>query len=126
MTPDKKENYRCHLTLDLEEFLAMSNAFTNAVNESCFTVRGVAEHYEVPKSTVYNWTKGATPNEKNKEKAESIMEDLYKKKRIQRHPSYGYATEEQIERLKQLGPCAERDLLMKQIDKQTKTHGKIK
>lgn len=38
---------------------------------------------------------------------------------IQPHPSYGYATEAQINRLKELGPSLERDMILRAIKEQT-------
>ena len=47
-------------------------------------------------------------------------------KTIPFHPSYGYATPEQIEKLKQLKLGADYQSLLKKIEKQTKAKGKIK
>jgi len=46
--------------------------------------------------------------------------------RLKKHPSYGYAYPEQIERLQEIGLCPERDRILKKITEQTKAKGKIK
>jgi len=46
--------------------------------------------------------------------------------RIPRHPAFGYATPEQIEKLKQLGPGPDYDMLWKAIQKQTDKRGVMK
>lgn len=51
---------------------------------------------------------------------------MIKDKKLIKHPSFGYATEVQMERLKELGPCAERDLILKAIEKQTRAKKKKK
>lgn len=42
------------------------------------------------------------------------------KPRIPFHPAYGYATEEQIRQLENMGLGPQRDYLLKQIEEQTK------
>lgn len=42
------------------------------------------------------------------------------------HPSYGYATAEQIDKLKELKVGPDYHRLLKEIEKQTKAKGKIK
>ena len=56
----------------------------------------------------------------------SIMKLADKDKRLKWHPSYGYATHEQIERLKRLGIGPDLELLLKQIEEQTNNRGKHK
>lgn len=43
---------------------------------------------------------------------------------IEKHPSYGYATPEQIDRLKEIGICPERDAIMSDIEKQNRLKGR--
>lgn len=50
---------------------------------------------------------------------------MNKKPDIPYHPAYGYATEEQIEKLKSLGHGPDYDLLWKTIEKQTKKRGRV-
>lgn len=50
----------------------------------------------------------------------------HKKPDIKNHPSYGYATDDQIERLKVIGICPEYHQIMKAIAEQTKRKGKPK
>ena len=64
------------------------------------------------------------PRVKNLEKMEIAMLEAKKTPRIKFHPSYGYATEEQIRQLKTMGVCIERDMLLKKIEEQTKKKGK--
>lgn len=67
-----------------------------------------------------------TPRKKNMKIMEEIMDFAKKEPKLTFHPSYGYASEHQINKLKTLGVCIERDLILKQIEKQTKNRGKEK
>lgn len=96
------------------------------LEESAYTVKTMSLIYGVPESTLYSWKRGESfPNKGNKEKAEKIMSELSKTKKLQKHPSYGFATEVQIARLKEIGVGPEMDRILKQIAVQTKNKGKI-
>lgn len=81
--------------------------------------------FDVAYPNILNWYKGKNPRGKNTETLEKIMFELSKKKRIERHPSFGYATPEQIEKLRSYVTELERESIMKQIEKQTKLRGKV-
>lgn len=67
------------------------------------------------------------PQKKNQLIMVKVMNDLKRgEKRMQKHPSYGYATEDQIKRLDEIGIGPERDTILKAIEKQTKQLGKMK
>lgn len=67
---------------------------------------------------------GRVPRKANLEKMEKAMFQASQKPRIQYHPAYGYATEDQIKRLKEIGVGMERGQIMKEIEKQTASKGK--
>lgn len=54
------------------------------------------------------------------------MSNLIKEKKIEFSPVWGYATPEQIEKLKGYLTEIERERIMKQIEKQTKLKGKVR
>lgn len=97
------------------------------VDDSSFTLGGIARLYDVAYKNLSNWFyHGVIPHKKSIEKMEIIMTDLKKRGgRIPYHPSYGYATTEQIEKLKKSITPTERSIIMKQIERQTKTGGKL-
>ena len=49
------------------------------------------------------------------ERINEAMKKILTDEKIEYHPSYGYATKAQIERLKNIGICPERDQLLKKI-----------
>lgn len=65
------------------------------------------------------------PRQKNLEKMEKIMLGAEKLKRIPFHPSYGFATEEQIHKLKTLKKGVDLDQVFKEIEEQTRNGGKV-
>lgn len=97
------------------------------IYENCeLSFAGISRRYDIAYASVKGWLTGEViPREKNIKKMEPIMEQLSKTKRIPCHPSYGYATPEQIERLKKPIAQWERDNIMEQIEKQTRLQGKI-
>ncbi len=74
--------------------------------------------------TFYSWLRCEnTP--RNKEKVVEVMTKLGQTKKLPYHPSYGYATPEQIEELQKLGMGPDRDYLLAKIAKQNKNNSKI-
>lgn len=68
-----------------------------------------------------------TPQPKNKLIMVKVMKHLKSgEKRMPKHPSYGYATEEQIKRLDKIGIGPERNTTLKAIEQQHKSLGKMK
>lgn len=95
---------------------------------SMYTVYHVCSMIGIVPSTFVNWTRAenrSTPNKKNHERTRKVMSEVIKNPRIQKHPSFGYATEDQIRKLKELGLCPERDSILAKIEKQNKAKGKL-
>jgi len=137
---DTKE-YRCEKTIDIEgvimglekeDSVGVTENITrhmvgHMIDEGAYTVVTLSAMTGIPKGTLYNWKNGKQkPRKSSNEGVEKIMAIVGKQKALPRHTSYGYATDEQIEQLKKLGPSVERDMILKQIEKQTKLRGKIK
>jgi len=133
--------YRCCETIDIEEaIMGLEKSDSREVAENitrhmvgcmiedgAYTVVALSAMTGIPKGTLYNWKNGKqTPRKSSNEGVEKIMAIVGKEKALPRHTSWGYATDEQIEQLKKLGPSVERDMILKQIEKQTKLRGKIK
>lgn len=98
-----------------------------AIDDSAYTVGGFVKVSGIPYSTMRGWLLGeTTPRQKNLEKMEEAMKKVYGDKKIPWHPSYGYATSPQIEKLNNLGLGPDRDYLMAQIAKQNASGGKTK
>lgn len=91
---------------------------------SCFRPTSIPDETGVPYSTFRGWiTQKARP--RDAERAVKVMDFLCKKPAIKKHPSYGWATPEQIAKLQALRIGPERDALLKKIEKQNKAKGKI-
>jgi transposase-like protein len=86
----------------------------------------IAREYGVSESTIYGWARGATPSKKLQPIVEKMMKELPGRPRMVKHPSYGYATPEQIELVMSMGIGPGRDRLLAQIAKQQKSSGKSK
>lgn len=105
--------------------------FSELLDASIYTIQGASNVLEVGKHTISSWIreeKPATPNDENKEKVLKFMSKLRRpeSKRMKKHPSYGYATEAEIKRLKEIGICPEYKDIMEKIEKRTKAEGKTK
>lgn len=118
-----EQPYRCKDTVDIEE---LTETLRTALEKSMFTLSGAAKHYEVPVSTISAWVRETSrPNNTNKERHSRIMRDLLKNPAKKKHPSYGWATPEQIKRLETLPPGPDKKLLLAEIAKQNKKKGKV-
>lgn len=97
------------------------------VVEACnLSFAGIGRRFEVAHTNLCNWFyRGVSPSKKSRVKMESIIMQLKKTKRIPFHPSYGYATPEQMEKLRSPLQEWERNKIMEQVAKQTKLRGKI-
>lgn len=95
------------------------------VSESCYTfpVAALATGIHYDQFMKYLNEK-IQPRRKNRETMEEFMAYFNEKKKIPFHPSYGYATPEQIEKLNSLPDGYELQHLKKQIEKQNKNKGK--
>lgn len=97
------------------------------VDESAYTHKAAAEEARISYGLFRKYLLcEVVPRSRNKEKVFQAMAKIKNEKRIPFHPSYGYATEEQIEKLKSMGMCPDRDYLLTQIAKQNSTGGKAK
>jgi len=132
------DKYRCDETIDIEGLLM--NKITHVsinndgnteimqlIHDCAYTVVALSAMTGIAKWTLYKWKNGhAKPRKSSNEVVEKIMDLVKRDKKIPKHTSWGYATDEQIEQLKKLGSSVERDIILKQIAKQTKLRGKIK
>lgn len=102
-------------------------SWNNDIENSAYTIGGFIKEFEIPYSTLRSWLRGeSTPRQKNLEKMEKAMKKVYSVQKIQRHPSYGYATPEQIEKLSSMGMGPDRDALMAKIQEQNTHQGKTR
>lgn len=102
----------------------MPSNFCDIINECALTKASISKKYGINTSTIWNWCKGVEPNQgKYKTIKGKIEEDMTNNKKIPFHPSYGYATEKEIETLARL-QGAEKSSLLKKISKRKKNGGK--
>lgn len=95
------------------------------VEQSELGYPGVAKEYGVSYGLLRKYVRGmVVPRKRNYEKMEAIMSDLMKRPAMIKHPSFGYATPDEIEKLKTMGRGPEFDKLMGVIAKRTKKGGK--
>lgn len=80
---------------------ALQSNWRKIVNESRFRVKEIIDLYGFHDSCFFSWLRCATsPNKTNREKMVKAMTHANNEKRLPYHPSYGYATPEQIHRLR--------------------------
>lgn len=97
------------------------------VDESAYTPSAIISKYNFNESSFYSWLRyDTTPRPENRNKMVNAMKAAMKEKRLPYHPSYGYATPEQIERLQKIGLGEEYNRIMAQIRKQNEAKGKVK
>ena len=109
--------------------MATIGRFEELVDESIYTINGACAELGVHKQTWWRWMNGIhVPNKKNWERIKKFMDKLRlpENKRMQKHPSYGYAYTYQIERLMEIGIGPERTKIMSDIEKQNRAKGKNK
>lgn len=96
------------------------------IYENCaLSIQAISDDFNIDERNLRDWIRSVrVPRAKNFERMVEIMGKLIEDKKLEYHPSYGYATEQQIEKLKTLGHCPERDAILKAIEKQTKNRGK--
>lgn len=97
-------------------------------NESAYSEETLANHVGVTIPQLHKYISGTTkPRKKNFTlMIEAMKMALTAKGKIEFHPSYGYATTEQIARLREIGLCPERDQILKDIEQQTRHRGRSK
>ena len=97
------------------------------VHNSCFTIKGVCDEYGLSARSFRPWLHGIVkPRKTNHEKVSEVMKKLITQPKLIKHPSYGYATEDQIKKLNEIGLGPDRDVILKKIAEQTKLAGKVK
>lgn len=85
----------------------------------------IAKDNGIPVSTLYGWMRGHAP--KNNERLEKVMKYLQAAgKRLEKHPSYGCATQDEIDELQKVGVGARYYEILKKIEDRTKRAGKLK
>jgi len=96
-----------------------------AIHGSLFTFKYISFRFSVPKSTLYGWNDTRiVPRKENQKSYNNILDLCMKNPRIPYHPSFGYATEEQIKELESLGVGEKKNRLLRDIEKQVKSKGK--
>lgn len=99
--------------------------WTKAYDGCAYNMAAFAELAKIDEGSVRQYLRGLrVPRKTNLAKLEKAMLEATQKPRLERHPSYGYATDEQIQRLKSIGVGPQMDMLLKQIARQTETKGK--
>ncbi len=98
------------------------------IDASAYTQAGMVKSFGLCASTVAAWfrdEKPSTPRTKSIERMTPVMMTMQATPRLEKHPSYGYATPEQIDVLFGGGMCPDRDKILAQIKLQGKHEGKI-
>lgn len=113
---------------DGQELNPENQAHWRAIVDRCaYTVTAIINEYDLESSSFFRYLKLDTTPKKHWERMVQIMKKLGGgQQRLQRHPSYGYATPEQIEQLQKLGLGPTRDHILRQIEKQNQNQGKVK
>lgn len=97
------------------------------IDESPYTLTGFLDAFEFNYSSLRAWLDCKhTPREKNINRMEIALSKIQLEKKIPFHKSFGYATEEQVQKLNSLGLGPDRDHVLKEIARQNETKGKTK
>lgn len=95
------------------------------IDQSVYETETLMRVHKMPSLPKYLRAKcPVTPQPKNYERIVKIMTQLMDMPRPKKHPSFGYATPEEIKRLDQMGISPERDALLKRIEARTEAKGK--
>lgn len=96
----------------------------NIVEDSDWTIPDISKVHGVSYGQLLSYLYVTTVPKKNMPKMLKIMGEIMKSPRMKKHPSYGYATEDEIEKLKTLGIFPERSMIIARVDKRAKSKGK--
>lgn len=96
------------------------------VTDSDWNIPDIARVHGVSYGQLLSYLYVTTIPKKNMPKMIKIMEIILKTPRMKKHPSFGYATEDEIKKLQTMGHCPERDMILKTIEKRTASGGKTK
>jgi len=101
--------------------------WANIFNESGYSMDWLKNETKIDTVTLNKYIfNSRTPRKLNKVKMEKAMSKMSKgERKLERHPSYGYATPEQIELLNSMKIGSDRDYLLGIINKQNKSGGKV-
>ncbi len=98
--------------------------YRQILEDSAYRFCDIEREFGIPTSQMCGYIYRGVEPKKNKQKIEEIMSKISKQPKLVKHPSYGYATEDEIEKLKTLGICPERSMIIARIDKRAKSKGK--
>lgn len=101
--------------------------YIEIIEASGYSIPSLAKKYGTTQKSVEGWLFYAViPTKKSIEKLEAIVKHAKTNtNRIERHPSWGYATKAQIEQLSKPIHENERARIMAQIKEQTRNRGKV-
>lgn len=103
------------------------NNWMTIVHDSDWTIPDISRIHDMPYGQLLNYLHVKTvPRKKNMAKMELIMGEIIMSPRMKKHPSFGYATEDEIKKLQTMGHCPEREMILKTIEKRTASQGKVK
>lgn len=97
------------------------------IDECAYKIEHICQSNEINVSTFRGWLRyenASKPSLKYSKKVLDIMDRMKKEKAMKKHPSFGYATEDEIKQLNAMGIGPDRDLLLKRIAGRNKKKGK--
>lgn len=109
-----------------DEWPEKLRGWQSVIDDCQLTLAGFGRRFEIAYTNLSGWFfKGVMPNKKSKQIMEQSLSQIKNEPRIPYSPVWGYATPEQVARLKASIPPYERRMIMEQIEKQTRLKGKI-
>lgn len=94
-------------------------------NNCAFSISGLSNLADIDEGSIRKYLKcERVPRKKNLLKMEKSMFEAQKKKKLDWHPSYGFATEDQIKELREVGLGPRHDQILKEIERQNENNGK--
>ncbi|MBE0468116.1 MAG: hypothetical protein IBX55_01235 [Methyloprofundus sp.] len=97
-----------------------------AIESSAYSVRAISQKFSISSSTIARWMSSEDVKVRDPEKAKEILSEIKAgPKRMPYHPSYGYATPDQVDALATLNIGPNRNEVMRTIKKQYQKQGKV-
>lgn len=94
-------------------------------NSSAVTLAYIERVHGLSESSLRKYLSGeTTPREKNRAKMECAMKDALSNPRPEKHPSFGYATTEEIEAINTMGISPDYIAIMGRINTRNRCDGK--
>lgn len=93
------------------------------IKSSFFSIPYVLAEFDLSRSTLYGWRKGRKP--RDIEKFNAVMAFFDKEKVVEKHPSYGYATKEEIEKLRTMKKGKAFSTILERIERRIRRKGKM-